>query len=158
MDISHAAESLGFRTISIKCTLDDLLNRIPLPAIFHWDNSHFIVVYKTSSSRFSIFKQSKENKFAKKPVYNGSLNVADPAKGQITYSSKEFASKWLKDNTDKGALLVLEPQADFYERQSQDKVSKKKTFSNFINYFRPYSKSFLNLFFVMLIITILQAL
>lgn len=158
LDISHAAESLGFRTLSIKCTLDDLLNRIPLPAIVHWDNSHFIVVYKTTSSSFSIFKQRKEDKFAQKSVYNGSLNVADPAKGQIKYSSKEFASKWLKNNTDKGALLVLEPQADFYERQSQDKVSKKKTLANFINYFRPYSKSFLNLFFVMLIITILQAL
>ncbi|WP_316828771.1 peptidase domain-containing ABC transporter [Pedobacter miscanthi] len=158
LDISHASEALGFRTLSIKCTVDDLLTRIPLPAIVHWDNSHYVVVHNTSVAKPGLFRYSKEKVSSLETLNRGSIYVSDPAKGQIKYSSVEFAKKWVKNNSNKGVLLVMEPQPDFYEKQSQEKVSKKKTLQNFINYFRPYSRSFLNLFFVMLLITVLQAL
>jgi ATP-binding cassette subfamily B protein len=154
-DISHAAEAVGFRTISLKCTMEDLVNKIPLPAILHWDNSHFVVVYKTGTTKRTFYNRVKLNS---KVSDHTTIYLADPAKGYIKYSANEFAEKWLKINSDKGALLVLETQAIFYENKSQENQIKKKTFINFINYFRPYSKSFLNLFLVMLLITTLQAL
>ncbi|TKC07331.1 peptidase domain-containing ABC transporter [Pedobacter frigoris] len=145
-DISHASESIGLRSLSLKCTVDDLLLKIPLPAIIHWDNSHFVVVYKVNAEKRKIY-------------------VADPAKGYVSYSDKEFVAKTIKKSgaatlipevQEKLVLMVVEPQADFYERRAGEKIERLKTFENFIGYFKPYKKSFVNLFFIMLLVTILQ--
>ena len=45
LDLSTGAESIGLRTLAIKCTIDDVVNSIPFPAIVFWNDSHFIVVY-----------------------------------------------------------------------------------------------------------------
>jgi ATP-binding cassette subfamily B protein len=151
LDISHAAEEIGLRSLSLKCTVGDLLTKIPLPAIIHWDNSHFVVVYKTALSQSS--SKQMESKLPKGTIY-----ISDPAKGRVKYSSEEFASKWIKAGSDKGVLMALEPQADFYQRQADEKIERRKTFENFIGYFTPYKKSFINLFVVMLLVTVLQGL
>ena len=49
--ISEAAEELGFNTLALKKSYDSkhekaCLLHTPLPVIVHWDQSHFIVVYK----------------------------------------------------------------------------------------------------------------
>lgn len=139
LDLGYASERIGLKSLSLKCTLDDLVKKIPLPAIVHWNNSHFIVVYKTS-------------------VKTGKVYVADPAKGHMVYSSAEFAQKWIKPTeVDKGILIAFEPHEDFHRRQPDSQVKSRKTFASFLNYFRPYKKSFATLFAVMLIVTILQA-
>lgn len=142
-DMSHAAEEIGLRTISLKCTIQDLLTKIPLPAIVHWNNSHFIVIYRVEPGDKYLKKSSK-------------IYVSDPAKGHIKYSATEFEEKWIKVGTDKGVLMAIEPTVDFYEKQGEEKQEKLKTLSNFLNYFRAYKKNFLNLFIIMLIVTILQ--
>ncbi|WP_316793708.1 peptidase domain-containing ABC transporter [Pedobacter frigoris] len=135
LDLSYAGEGIGFRTLSLKCNVEDLQIKVPLPAIVHWDNHHFAVVYKTS----------------KKHIY-----VSDPAKGYVRYSKQEFAEKWIKKEDEKGVLMAMEPQADFHQRQANEQRDRRKTFEHFIGYFRPYKKSFINLFAVMLLVTILQ--
>ncbi|MCL4639144.1 MAG: peptidase domain-containing ABC transporter [Olivibacter sp.] len=141
--ITHGAEAIGLRTLAVRCTLEDLLSKIPLPAIFHWDSSHFIVVYKTKS------KDGKQ----------GRVYISDPAKGLLSYSSEEFVKRWFPINQDKpkGIALLLEPMADFKEREIGEKKHRKKTFGKLLGYFEPYKKSFINLFVVMLLITLLQA-
>lgn len=141
--IGHGAEKIGLRSLSVKCTMDDLLDRVPLPGIIHWDNSHFIVLYKT------VRKKNGLNLFY----------VADPAKGLVSYPADEFAQRWLpENNTDrKGVALLLEPMADFKLRQAGERLERGKTFENLLGYFTPYKKSFVNLFIVMLIVTLLQA-
>lgn len=62
LDISYAAEKIGLRTVAVKATMENLTNRIPLPCIIHWDQHHFIVVYKTKK---------------------GKIYVSDPAKGLL---------------------------------------------------------------------------
>lgn len=141
-DISHAGEHIGLRTLSLKCTIDELLVKVPLPVIIHWDNSHFVVVY-------ALKKQAKNA---------GIVYISDPAKGHVKYNLIEFAAKWLKKGTEKGILMAIEPQATFYEKNGDEKLSRKKTLENFIGYFLPYKKSFVNLFVVMLLVTILQGL
>lgn len=148
LDLSHAAEQIGLRTISIKCNIYDLLYKIPLPAIVHWDNSHYVVVYKTE------FKQNQQTK----AHIRGGVYVSDPAIGYVKYSGEEFVKKWIIPGTEKGRLMAIEPQADFYERQSEERLERKKTLTNFLAYFKPYQKSFVNLFIVMLVVTILQGL
>lgn len=46
LGISRAAEIIGFRTIGGKTTISSLLYEVPLPCIVHWNQNHFIVVYK----------------------------------------------------------------------------------------------------------------
>ncbi|MCX2494731.1 peptidase domain-containing ABC transporter [Pedobacter sp. PF22-3] len=158
-DISHAAENIGLRSIAFKCTWDDLITKVPLPAIVHWKDSHFVVVHnvKRNSFHFAI------SNFFKKRLLRLTntdddiiISVADPAMGKVNYDKKTFTSKWIAANSNKGKIMVFEPQADFYERQAGEKIERLKTFENFFGYFKPYSKSFSNLLIVMLLVTILQ--
>jgi ATP-binding cassette subfamily B protein len=134
LDISDACESISLRTKCIKIDLDTL-QTIPLPCIIHWKDSHFIVVYKTT----------------KKQVF-----VSDPAKGLLKYSVNDFKEGW-SGCTNMGTVLAIEPMADFKQRSAINKMERKMTLENFLGYFMPYKKSFLNLFIVMLIVTVLQA-
>jgi ATP-binding cassette subfamily B protein len=135
LDISDACEIISLRTKCIKIDFATL-QTIPLPCIIHWRDSHFIVVYKITKSY----------------VY-----VSDPAKGLLKHKVIDFENGWLEQESLLGAVLALEPMADFKQRNASDKIERRKTFENFLGYFVPYKKSFLNLFFVMLIVTILQA-
>lgn len=45
LGISEAATTLGFQTKSI-LTNPEQLNKITLPCILHWDQEHFVVLYK----------------------------------------------------------------------------------------------------------------
>ncbi|SDJ04497.1 ATP-binding cassette, subfamily B [Pedobacter sp. ok626] len=139
LDLSYAAEGIGLRSISIKATIQDLYEKVPLPCIIHWANSHFVVVYKATAKR---------------------IYVSDPAKGLVSYSYPEFTENWYKQKYDlkKGVLLALEPQADFKLIHENEKRNRKKTIGNLVAYFTPYKKNFVNLFVVMFIVTLLQAL
>lgn len=134
LDISDACESISLRTKCIKIDFATL-QTIPLPCIVHWNNDHFIVLYKIT----------------KKQVF-----ISDPAKGLLKYSIADFKQGW-SGSTNIGTALAIEPMADFKQRSAIDKMERKKTFENFLDYFTPYKKSFINLFVVMLIVTILQA-
>jgi ATP-binding cassette subfamily B protein len=144
--LSYAAEQIGLKTLSIKCDINDLIFKVPLPAIVHLDNSHFVVVYKIKINR----KNFNKNK--------ATIFVADPAQGYLSYSEDQFNLKWCKGSTSKGVLMAIEPMADFHQRQASEKIERKKTFDNFISYFKPYKAAFINLFIVMLLVTILQGL
>lgn len=134
LDISDACESISLRTKCIKIDFATL-QTIPLPCIVHWNNDHFIVVYKIT----------------RKHVF-----VSDPAKGLLKHSIADFKQGW-SGSTSIGTALAIEPMADFKQRSAIDKMERKKTLENFLGYFTPYKKSFINLFIVMLIVTILQA-
>lgn len=42
---SHGAETIGLRSLAAHCTIADIIEKIPLPIIVHWDNSHFVVLH-----------------------------------------------------------------------------------------------------------------
>lgn len=125
-DISNAAENLGFRTLPIKVTYEDLKTKIPLPIIAHWDYKHFVVVYKV-----------KENK-----VY-----ISDPAYGLVTYNKKEFCDSWAK-NGDKGAILVMEPTSKLYNLEGTETPT---VFTHFFRYIIPHKKFFVQVLIGMIL-------
>ncbi|MDR0829083.1 MAG: hypothetical protein LBN95_03100, partial [Prevotellaceae bacterium] len=45
LGISEAAESIGFRTQGVKIDVG-ALRATPLPCILHWNQNHFVVLYK----------------------------------------------------------------------------------------------------------------
>lgn len=137
LDLSYAAEEIELRTLSIKVSIEDLCFKVPLPCIAHWGNNHFVVVYKASKRK---------------------INVSDPAKGLVEYTLDEFLKKWCKKGEEKGAVLAIEPKADFNTKKGSDKPDQSKNLWGLLSYFTPYKISFLNLFVVMLTVTGLQAL
>lgn len=136
LDISYAADKIGLRSISVKVTIDDLVARIVLPAIIHWDNNHFIVIYKATNKR---------------------IYVSDSARGLTSYAHEQFKEKWYKNDELYGILMALEPMANFRQIEAHEKIERLKSFENLLGYFTPYKKAFGILFLIMFIATILQA-
>ncbi len=135
LDLSYGAEKIGLHTLAVQASVKDLQLKVPLPCIVHWKNSHFVVVYRCSKNR----------------VY-----VSDPAKGLLSYSHPEFEQGWYKAGDETGALLAIEPMADFLQRDLEEKTERKKTFENIFGYFAPYKRNFATIFVVMIIATALQ--
>lgn len=74
LGINEAARILGFRTVSARATIEEL-SETPLPCILHWNQNHFVVLYKV--------KKSKK------------FYIADPGKGKTTYNLEEFRRHWI---------------------------------------------------------------
>lgn len=134
LDLSTGAESIGLRTLAIKCTVDDVVNSVPFPAIIFWKDSHFIVVYHAN----------------KKYVW-----VSDPAKGRVKYSHEEFRKGWYQKGVKQGVLLAIEPTAEFKDSKAE-REQRKNTFSSILKYFIPYQHNFTLIFVIMLLVTALQ--
>ena len=109
--------------------------KVPFPVIVHWNENHFVVVYHAD----------------KKHVW-----VSDPIKGHVKYTMQEFRASWYLKDQDKGVLLALEPTSDF-KLSKQDKDQVKDSFLSMLRYFIPYKRQFLLIFFVMMVVTLLQA-
>ncbi len=137
LDLSYGAEKIGLHTLAVKTDVQNLRTKVPLPCIIHWQNSHFIVVYKTTKTH---------------------IHVSDPAKGLIAYSFAEFQKGWYKADEEVGAILAIEPMADFLQRDHEERTERHKTFENVLSYFLPFRKNFVTIFIVMVIATALQGL
>ncbi|PUB25610.1 bacteriocin-processing peptidase [Elizabethkingia sp. YR214] len=135
LGISAAAEKIGFRTIAAKLQTEDFDKEL-LPCILHWNQNHFVVLYKISRNFFTgelIFK------------------IADPGHGFISLSEERFTRSWIS-NEDKGVALFLEPTGMFYEQKppKEQKLSAKYL----LEYLKPYKKQMLKLFLLLLLGTI----
>lgn len=134
LDLSTGAESIGLRTLAIKCNIDDVVNSIPFPVIVFWNNNHFVVVYATDRRH---------------------IWVSDPAKGRIKYTHEQFRKGWYQKDEKQGVLLAVEPTADFKDSKAQ-KAQRKNSFSSILKYFIPYKKNFSLVFIIMMVVTLLQ--
>lgn len=133
LGISNAAESLGFRTLGVLVDFN-ALKEAPFPCIIHWNNQHFVVVYKIDKNEL---------------VY-----LSDPAYGLITYPKKEFIKFWIGEGSDEnteGIVLMLDPTPAFFEDPSE-KDDKVLNFSFLSKYFLRY-KSLLFQIFVGLVVS-----
>jgi ATP-binding cassette subfamily B protein len=119
LGLSDAAEAIGFRTIGARITIEQLIGA-PKPCVVHWDQDHFVVVYK----------------FRKGNVY-----VADPAFGLVTYTEDEFRKHWLatvRQGEQKGICLLFEPTPKFFELEGEGK--NRGNFKFLLKYLRPHRK------------------
>ena len=134
LGISEASKKIGLETISTKLTTKKLQeNKDILPCILHWNQNHFVVLYKISKSIFS-----------NQPIFH----IADPAHGKIKLTQDIFEKSWLSDG-DKGVALFLNPTEEFYKKQppKEDKLTIKYIFK----YLTPYKKQ-LSLMFLLLLL------
>ncbi|MCK9304459.1 MAG: peptidase domain-containing ABC transporter [Bacteroidales bacterium] len=138
--ISKAAESLGFRTLGARLSFEQLAGS-NLPAIIHWHQHHFVVLYK--------IKQTRKGKL---------LYIADPATGLVKLNEKEFVKSWctsVVDNEAVGIALFLEVTPEFYHNPGEQ-APKREGFKFLIPYFKPYSKLIIQLFAALFTASLVQ--
>ena len=143
LGISKAAENLGFKTIGGRLSFEMLYQEDPMPCIIHWNQNHFVVVYKIK----------KHNK-GKYTVY-----VADPGKGLVTYTKEEFCEHWVSTKTngeEKGIVLLLEPTEQFYAQNDTKAVPTQRRVKFLWNYLKKYKRFFTQLILGLLLGSLLQ--
>lgn len=97
LNISSAAEHIGLETLAVKLDYNQLQNEVPLPAIAHWDQNHFVVIYD---------------------VRDDEVIVGDPAIGERKISRTDFIKNWGSIETNEGFVLLLEdPSVDDVDEQ-----------------------------------------
>ena len=164
LGISDAAESIGFRTTGVKITWEQLRDAALLPCIVHWNQQHFVVVYKIARKR------------GKWRVY-----VSDPASGLLEYSEEQFLKAWIQirelpdaaDQSDgpdrdtrsgppassfrssgRGIALLLEPTPAFYREKGDE--DKRLKLGYLLQYLRPYKNYLAQLALAMLTASVLS--
>ena len=108
--IDKVASKLGLRTISGKMSVNSI-NNIENPCILHWNQNHFVVLYKVKKNRFYI---------------------ADPAKGLVKYNLEEFKKHWVSTQSggeEKGIAMFLEPTPAFYEKKPDEQPTEERSFN-----------------------------
>jgi len=134
--ISETAEQIGFKTVGGKLTFEKLEKEALLPCIVHWNQEHFVVVYKIKSK--NLFRN------------HSIIYVADPAHGKVKYTEQEFKEHWISTKSgeqEKGVVLLLEPTQAFYKQENDktDTKSLKFLFSYFYKYKRFFGQLIIGL-------------
>ena len=119
LGIKDAAETVGLSTTCCQLSLH-ALKRISFPCILHWNQNHFVVLYKYKRGKFYI---------------------ADPGIGKTEYLEKEFVKYWSFDhqNSNMGTCLLLVPTESFLNNSKQDKASSS-SLKVVIGYIQQYKK------------------
>ncbi|GAB5527543.1 MAG: peptidase domain-containing ABC transporter [Roseivirga sp.] len=139
LSLSEAGESIGFRTRGAHLTYKELSEEAVLPCILHWNQDHYAVAIDFPKN------QSK-------------IKIADPAKGILTLTKKEFLEHWVSseyaDSDPVGTVLLMEPSAAFYQRESD-----KQTGMNWrwiLTYLKKGKLELLQILSLLLIVSVLQ--
>ena len=152
LGISDAAEQIGFHSTGVKITWEQLRDEVNFPCIVHWNQQHFVVVYKI------------ERQAGLWSVY-----ISDPAAGLLKYSEEQFKKSWIQSrglsgddevseegaNSQKyGIALLLEPTPQFYSEKGDE--DKRLKFTYLLQYLRPYKTYLIQLVIAMLTASVLS--
>jgi len=100
--ITETAQTIGLESVSVRISVKELMTH-KLCSILHWNQNHFVVLYKIKKNRFYI---------------------ADPAKGLVKYNLEEFKKHWVSTQSggeEKGIAMFLEPTPAFYEKKTEER-------------------------------------
>ncbi len=104
LDLQNAAISLGYDTVTIKCSYDVLLKNVPLPAIIFCHNNHFSVLYD---------------------INDDYVKVSDPDKGLLVIPRNIFTKNWYLGKSEVGAVLALSPNQNVNTNNLNIGMNKK---------------------------------
>ena len=140
LGISKAAEEVGFHTMAVKISFEQLQHKAPMPLIALWNQNHYIVVYKITGSK--VF-------------------VSDPANGLLTYTHQEFINQWINPDADNnkadGICLLLETTPAFSDLDipdaKEEKIDKK---AFLLHYLKPHQRLMLEILLILIVGSLLQ--
>ncbi len=125
LGISEAANEIGLHSVCTRATVEEL-SKVSLPCILHWNQNHFVVLYKVK----------KGKKFY----------IADPGKGLVTYNIDEFNSHWISTRSngeEKGVAMFLQTTPLFYSCNKDVSENKqKRSFRFLFGYVKQYRRYF----------------
>ena len=125
LGISEAANEIGLHSVCARATAEEL-SEVSLPCILHWNQNHFVVLYKV--------KRGKK------------FYIADPGKGLITYNIDEFKSHWISTRSngeEKGVAMFLQTTPLFYSCNKDVSENKqKRSFRFLFGYVKQYRRYF----------------
>lgn len=124
-NINDAAESIGFRTLPVKLTFEQLDEEARLPCILYWNESHYVVLPPQNYNRNNSRKK---------------ISIADPGFGLVRVSKATFLKCWL-NSEGTGTALLLEPTSQFYQLLADGKHSKGLSLLK--KYLMPYKKKYI---------------
>lgn len=122
--ITQIAREIGLNSISLKTSMCAFENS-KLPCILHWNQKHFVVLYKVKGYK--------------------TFYVADPAKGLLKYSLEDFKKHWISINSEgkeEGIAMFVEPTPDFYKTTTDEKHEGERSFKFLFGYIKKYRKYF----------------
>ena len=157
LGISEAAESIGFRTCGVRIPLSKLLE-VPLPAILHWNQNHFVVLYGVRKSNFSLLKRGLGS--TADDIDGCEFLIADPAGSKYRMDKDEFMRCWASTSqagVEQGTALLLEPTPDFYTKEDETN-KQQKSLSFFLRYLKPFRPQLIQLILGMFVGSILALL
>ncbi len=119
-NLARAARKLGFKSDAVKLSFDDIFE-VKLPCVIHWENNHYVVLYKIEKNRFYLM---------------------DPAVGHIKQDKNSFVAGWCKNghNNCNGTALLIEPNKHFHINDSKTDVTSSIDFGFLFKYFKQYKK------------------
>ena len=138
LSIATIAEFLGLQTICTKINIDKL-NTLLGPVILHWNQDHFVVLYKIKKGKI--------------------FYIADPGKGLVKYNLEEFKKHWISTQSggeEKGIAMFLEPTPAFYEKQTEKQPTEERSFKFLFGYIKQYRKYFGQIVLGLLVGSLLQ--
>lgn len=138
LGIKETAEHIGFSTKCCQLALK-VLNKIREPCILHWNQNHFVVLYKVKRGRI--------------------FYMANPAKGLVRYTLDEFKRFWVSTQSggeEKGIVMFLEPTLAFYEKQTDEQPTEERSFKFLFGYIKQYRKYFGQIVLGLLVGSLLQ--
>ena len=135
--LKQLAEALGFDVLCGKASLYQIKD-INYPCLLHWNQNHFVALYKVKKNGFYI---------------------ADPAKGHVKYDLEVFKKHWVStqsDGEEKGIVMFLEPTPAFYEKQMEEQPTEERSFRFLFGYIKQYRKYFGQIVLGLLVGSLLQ--
>lgn len=144
LGLSDAAEKIGLRATASMPTFGYFCKNMKLPCIVHWNQQHFVIVYK-----INYRKKSNTHLFY----------VADPSYGFIKYEEKDFKKCWcssMQGDDERGVVMVFTPMQKFFKASQEDSLTPQKGVRKFLSYIKPYRKFLVNLFISLLVGCIIQ--
>lgn len=133
LGISDAAEKIGFRTLGVKLS-NEQLKEAELPCILHWRQYHFIVLYKIKNHKYYL---------------------ADPAGGLFILDENSFNRSWRQDKDNlEGIALLISTTPRFYEQDDEKAMEVRWSF--LLKYLVLYRRLIIQLLFGLGIGSILQ--
>lgn len=136
--IADGANKLGLNSRTGLISADYFCEN-DMPCILHWDQKHFVILYKISKSRKYFY-------------------IADPGRGLVKCTQQEFYHHWISTKSngeEKGIVMFLNPTDKFGEIQSQELV-EKRSFSFLFCYITKYRKYFIQIILGLLLGCVLQ--
>lgn len=145
LSLSNAAEQLGFKTLPVKVTLQQLTEEVPLPCILHWNQEHFVVLYDIHTTWLGRALRQNKEKYI----------IADPGHHLVAVDESTLKKCWISTADQKGVALLLEPTADFYNKREEGPAKRTGGFAFLFQYLIPYRSYLFQIIMGMIISSLL---